>query len=341
MGTSSSKTFYPSKYNISAVENEFALLNRQGINVEPGKNSYNISKPKPAGVKGVVYLDTNADKKYTTGEEAPDAHLKLTYTRLDKTQKPVADITTDSTGAYTFTSLMPGEYTLNATKLNSSTGNLDYVTEQTVTLTANKTSWVNISLALAPVSASGFTTYLGENIKDITVTFTPDKTVKNNTAKQGSATSDAIGRYSVKLTPGAYNVSVKKTEGGTIVYTYSEKLSVVLGQGTISYNVYLIKESITVNGTATYNAVGKANMTILFQRDLRIANNTATSKSVMTDKDGRYTIELTPGAYNVSIDQMVNESGINVTYSATTQITLIAGDAPQVLNMVLTRVEEL
>jgi asparagine N-glycosylation enzyme membrane subunit Stt3/protocatechuate 3,4-dioxygenase beta subunit len=335
------ENLYPSKYNISAVENEFALLNRQGINIEPGENSYNISKPKPAGVKGVVYLDTNGDKKYTAGEEARDAHLQLTYTRLDDTQMPVGDITTDSTGAYTFASLMQGEYTLNATKLNSSTGKLDYVTEQTVTLTANKTSWVNISLAYAPVSLSGFTTSLGESIRDITVTFTPDKTMKNNTAKQGSATSDATGRYSVKLTPGAYNVSVKKTEGGTIVYTYSEKLSVILGQGAISYNVYLIKESITVNGTVTYNAVGKANMTLLFQRDLRVANNTATSKSVMTDKDGKYTIELAPGAYNVSIDQMVNESGVNVTYSATAQITLAAGDAPQVINMVLTRVEEL
>jgi dolichyl-diphosphooligosaccharide--protein glycosyltransferase len=334
------KDLFPSKYNISAVENEYALLNRQGINVEPGNNSFNISKPKLAEVKGVVYVDANADKKYTAGEEASDTHIHLTYTRLDDTQMAVTNTTTGVQGTYSFPSLVPGEYTVNATKFNSSTGNLDYVTEQTVTLIANRSSWVNISLIYAPATISGTTDYNAKNISDITVTFSPDKTVENNTAKQGTATSGTTGRYVVKLTPGAYNVSVKKTDAGTIVYTFTDKLSVTIGQGSISYDVSLTKESITVNGSVTYNDGGKANMTLFFSRDMRIENNTATAKSVMTDQNGRYTIELTPGSYNASIEQLVNESGVNVTYTAIEHITLNVGDTPKVLNLVLTRVEE-
>jgi len=37
------RNLYPSKYNISAVEGDYTLLNRQAFNVEPGNNSYNIS----------------------------------------------------------------------------------------------------------------------------------------------------------------------------------------------------------------------------------------------------------------------------------------------------------
>jgi hypothetical protein len=329
---------YPSKYNISAVENEYTLLNRESINVEPGNNSYNISKPKLAEVKGVVYTDSNGDKKYTPGEEASDVHIQLTYTKLDDAQKLVTTTTTGNAGTYSFPSLIPGEYTLNATKQNTSTGNFDYVTEQTVTLTANKTSWVNISLAYAPVLVSGYTTHNSIKIANIPVTFAPDKSVKNNTAtKQISATSDTQGRYIAKLTPGTYNVTVKKTDAATTVYTFTDKLVVTIGEGTASYNIAVTKTSVTVSGSTKYNGVGKANMTILFSKDLRIANNTAVTKSVKTDRNGNYTTELTPGSYNASVEELVNESGQNITYTGTGQLTLAIGDIPRALNVLLTR----
>jgi len=329
---------YPSKYNISAVENEYTLLNRKPINIEPGNNSYNISKPKLAEVKGVVYTDSNVDKKYTTGEEASDVQIQLTYTKLDDTQKSVTTITTGTAGTYSFPSLIPGVYTLNATKQNTSTGNLDYVTEQTVTLTANKTSWVNISLTYAPVIVSGYTTYATANLDSIPVTFAPDKSIQNNTAtKQISATSDAQGLYVAKLTPGTYNVTVKKTEAATTVYTFTDKLTVSVGEGTASYNIAVTKVSVTVSGTTKYNGVGKANMTILFSEDLRIAENTAVTKSVITDSNGNYTTELAPGSYNASVEELVNEGGQNITYTGTGQITLTIGDTPKDLNILLTR----
>jgi hypothetical protein len=332
------RNLYPSKYNISAIENEYTLLNREPINIEPGNNTYNISKPKLAEVKGIVYTDSNGDKKYTPGEETSDVQIQLTYTKLDDTQKPVTTTTTGTAGTYSFPSLIPGDYTLNATKQNTSTGNLDYLTEQTVTLTANKTSWVNISLSYAPVIVSGYTTRDTIKIANIPVQFTPDESVKNNTAiTQISATSDTQGLYAAKLTPGTYNVTVKTTDVTTTVYTFTDKLVVSIGEGTASYNIALTKLSVTVSGSAKYNGVGKANMTISFSKDSRIANNTAVTKSVKTDSNGNYTTELTPGSYNASVEELVNESGQNITYTGTEQITLNIGDTPRTLNILLTR----
>lgn len=332
------RNLYPSKYNLSAVEGNYTLLNRQGINIEPGNNTRNISKPKLSGVKGVVYQDINGDKKYTAGEEESDVRILLTYTKLNDAQLSVANVTTGASGSYAFPSLIPGEYTLNATKINTSTGYLGFLTEQTITLTANKTSWVNVSLTYAPVAVSGYTIYETTPIAGIPMTFAPDKSVANNTAtKQSTATSNGQGSFGVDLIPGTYNVTVKKTEGTTTVYTFTGKLFLFIGQGTASYNISLTKVSVTVSGSTTYNGSGKANITIFFTKDLDVQNNTAITTSVKTKVNGMYTIELTPGSYNVTVEELVNESGQNITYISTGRIAVSSGDAPKVFNMVLAR----
>ena len=61
------------------------------------------------------------------------------------------------------------------------------------------------------------------------------------------------------------------------------------------------------------------------------------TKRVKTDVNGSYTTELTPGAYNVSVEEVVNESGQNITYTGTGHITLTIGEPPRVLDIVLTR----
>jgi len=334
------QNLYPSKYNLSAVEGDYTLLNRQGINVEPDNNTYNISKPKLSGINGVVYQDTDDDKKYTAGEEESDVHLQLTYTKLDGTQLSVMNVTTAAAGSYTFSSLIPGEYTLNATKGNTSTGYLDFLTEQTITLTANVTSWVNISLTYAPVSVSGYTIHNATRIAAIPITFAPDNSVANNTAtKQSTATSDSQGSFDVALLPGTYNVTVKKTEGATTVYSFTGKLSLTIGEGIASYDISLTKASVTVSGSTLHNGLGKANMTIFFTKDVLVGNNTAVTTSVKTNGTGRYTIELTPGSYNVSVEELVNESGQNITYMGSGSLTVISGEAPRVFDVVLAREE--
>ncbi|MBN1280906.1 MAG: hypothetical protein JXA00_04580, partial [Candidatus Thermoplasmatota archaeon] len=333
------QNLYPSKYNISAIEDGYTLLERRGINVEPDENMYNISKPKLAAINGVVYRDTDDDFDYTAGEEVSGVNVELTYTTLDGTQITVGTKTTDATGSYSFASLVPGRYSLNATQLNSITGYLDYLSTEPVTPTANRTSWVNISLDYAPVIVSGYTTHNTEKVDAVTLTFAPDASVENNTAVQKTATSDATGFYSLKLTPGSYNLSARQTSGSTTVYSATGHLVVTIGQGRASYPVALTKDSITVTGHTTYNGMNKANMTITFTPDFTVENNTALYTTVMTDSTGAYTIELTAGSYNVSVEELVNESGQNVTYTGASYIAVQTGDAPRTLTIILTREE--
>jgi asparagine N-glycosylation enzyme membrane subunit Stt3/protocatechuate 3,4-dioxygenase beta subunit len=331
---------YPSKYNISAVENGYTLLNRVGINVEPDHNWHNISKPQLAGIKGVIYYNTNSDANYNPGEEIGNVHIQLNYTTLDDTQMPVSNLTTDALGTYSFSSLIPGEYTISATKHNATTGYLDYSTTRTVTLTANKTSWVNISLTYAPVMTSGYTIYNATKISGIAVTFAPDKSIQNNTAtKQISATSDDTGLYIAELPPGSYNVTVKKTQGLATVYSFSGKLAVTIGEGVASYNIALLKESITVQGSTTYDGIGKANITITFSSDPAVSNNTALYATTTTDRNGSYTIELAPGSYIINVTGTLNESGHNITYRGTGQLTVHVDEALRTFDILL-RTEE-
>ena len=78
-------------------------------------------------------------------------------------------------------------------------------------------------------------------------------------------------------------------------------------------------------------------MTIFFTKDLNVQNNTAITTSVKTNADGLYTIELTQGSYNITVEETVNESGQNITYISTGRIAVSSGEAPRVLNIILTK----
>lgn len=329
---------FPSKYNVSAIQNGFTLHSRSII-LSPDHHYYNISKPEIAGVSGHVYFDKNKDNKYTSREEIGNVNIDLSYTKLDGQKMLVKSITTDSTGAYSFAALVPGSYTLNATKRSSiAVGYFDYATQQTIALTANQTLSNNLSIKFSPITVSGTTRYQGTNVGQIPITFAPDASIVNNTAIRTTTTSDINGAYSAKLMPGKYNVTVQKSNGLTPVYSFSGQITILMGEGIKTYPIELVKHSVTVSGTTTYNGVNKANITIGFSERFDIANNTAIDQSALSTITG-YTVELAPGFYNVTIEELVNESGHNVTYTFTGQLTVLPTDTVKTFNIVLTRVE--
>jgi hypothetical protein len=251
----------------------------------------------------------------------------------------VRSITTDSTGSFEFSSLVPGKYTLNATKANATTGNLDYSASQATTLKANTTSTVNISLGMAPVTVTGKATHNGTGVSSIRVSFAPNTAVKNNTAVSASATSDKNGSFTASVVPGAYNVSVKKTEGATTVYSFQGSLTVQQGQGSQTYNIALAKESTTVTGTTTYNAASKANVTVVFSPDGSLANNSAVRATAKSNATGRYAVELAPGLYNVTVNMTANESGASVTYLYIGHLQILPSDLAKTHDVALLRRE--
>ena len=90
-----------------------------------------------------------------------------------------------------------------------------------------------------------------------------------------------------------------------------------MGEGFKWYNTSLTKRSLTITGSTKYEGISKGDIKIQFSPDFSIENNTAEFQQTTSDANGSYVIELLPGTYNVTVDEVVNESGIEVKYKFT------------------------
>ncbi len=303
----------PGIYLVQSTLDDF-LIHENYAFISSGINTYNISKPKPASVEGIVYFDENDNREYDSGEELEDVDVQLLYPKADLTPKFVDSLSTDQTGEYSFSSLIPGDYILNLTKTNTTTGYFDYALEEPITLEENKTTYENLSIEYAPIKISGLTLYENEAISNLSISFQEDESIEDNTASFVTLDSDENGLFEGELTPGYYNVSVDdSTDQGA--FTFEGKLHLKMGEGIKTYNILLDKQSKTVIGNTQYNAINIGNITIRFSPDRTVENNTAVSGETNSDEDGLYIVELIPGSYLVEVNQVVNETGVEVTYT--------------------------
>ncbi|UCF12328.1 MAG: glycosyltransferase family 39 protein [Thermoplasmatales archaeon] len=336
MGYYNTSDLKPGIYLIQAILDDF-VIHENYLFIYSGNNSYNISKPKPASVKGTIYFDENENNEFNIGEEMNNVDVEILYPKVDGDKKHVDSITTDETGTYSFSSLIPGNYFINASKTNTTTGYLDYTIEEEVTLTENETTTFNVSIRYAPIVVSGYTEHEDQVIEDIFITFNPDESVANNTAQRVSATSEEDGQYIAELMPGYYNVSVDvSAEQGT--FSFEDQLHLKLGEGKKSYDISLTKHSFTTTGSTTYDGTKIGNITIRFSTDTAVENNTAVFAQTTSDENGSYIVELLPGSYNVTVDELVNESGQDVTYTFTGPLEI---QAATLFDIALAREESL
>jgi len=329
----------PGYYLVRASLDDF-VIHENYLPIYSGNNSYNISKPKPAAVEGKAFRDKNNNGEYDASEELSNVDVELLYNNtLTGDKKQVNKTTTDATGSYSFSSLIPGPYIINAAKLNVVTEHPDYISEENINLEENITTSHNISMALAPVTVNGYTKYGEKDISSISLDFLPDGSIKDNTAEEGSTVSnDTTGYYEIELTPGSYNVSTIKTAGQTTVYSYEGKLEVQMGEGTITSNINMNKVSVTVSGNTKYGSKNIENITIKFNPDTEVENNTAKlTTDPKSDNNGFYNVELAPGSYIVSVNESVNESGEIVTYFFSSTLEIRDSDVSKTFDILLTR----
>ncbi|MCK5301306.1 MAG: hypothetical protein KAJ21_05320, partial [Thermoplasmatales archaeon] len=143
-------------------------------------------------------------------------------------------------GKYSFYSLIPGPYTINAVK------NLDYSSDTTITVIENETLKQNISMNYATILLSGNTKEVEANdlIDNVTINFIPDFNVGNNTAEEISIQSDEKSVYSVDIKPGTYNVVVNQTieeNNITYRYIYIGNLEIEIGEGLKTLDIMITK----------------------------------------------------------------------------------------------------
>jgi len=311
----------PGLYRLQFYNENNYLLDIIDLELYEGNNSYNAKKPKPGNVEGKVFYDGNLNDEYDAGEEISGVEVKIYYydTLAGHGQEILeGQTTTDTNGNYSLKDLFPGNingknlnvYILRANKLP------DYESESFVYPVENQTIIENISIGLIPVNVSGYIKHNGKAVSNITINFEPDESIDKNAAESSSAISIADGFYLLELSPGYYNVSISKKEDSILVYSFDGKLNLSIGQGSASYDISMSKNSTTVSGFTSYAGLNIANITnIKFKPNETVVNNTAKySRTISSDETGYYTMELSLGSYNVSVDHEFNESGQNYTY---------------------------
>jgi len=303
----------PGIYLAQATLNDF-LIHEGYVFIGIGTNYYNISKPQLGNIEGTIYYDENSNNELDSGEELDDVNVELLYPTADLTPINVDKLITDQTGKYSFTDLIPGNYILNLTKLNTTTGFFDYALDEPVTIEENETIMVNVSIELAPVEIIGLARYQNTTISNLSIRFTEDESVANNTAEFVTLDTNENGLYRGDVIPGSYNITVDETTDQG-VFTYEGKLQIKMGEGIKSYDISLIKESMAVIGNTQYNNINIGNITIRFSPDTSIDNNTAVSGVTTSGENGFYQVELIKGSYIVTVDQIVNETGQDVLYT--------------------------
>lgn len=316
-GFYSSSDLLPGYYVVQVFADNYRYI-YDIISVPSGNTSYNVSKPKLAGLKGIVYYDKDLDGEYTSGDEISGANVELIYKG-----ETIKTTTTNSSGWYSFDSLIPGK--VGGIELNEYTVKVttsEYQASETIYPEENKTTTLNISLELIPVEVTGKAMFKGTPVSGVKVEFEPDESEDKNTAESNSATTDENGEFTIELKPGKYNYTASKTDGSTTIYD-SDVQHLTLPRGETSHvldDIILTKRSVNVTGTTIYKGETIDNVSITFFPDYEKENNTAGYASTQSDETGAYTVELSPGFYKININkEETNVSGVNYTYSVSNE----------------------
>ena len=241
-GRYSISNIFPGVYSITAEYKGFEIHNNSALFLKEGGNHYDIKKPIPGSVHGIVFFDRDGNGSYDKGEELVGANISIVYT---KTNLTVGTTVTNETGYYEFTGMLPGEYKIHALYINESTGYPLYSKDITFYLAENETMVQNISMSYAKVKVSGYTLYNNTPLDNVTIQFTP---IGNNTSPLFITTnSRADGYYEVFLAPGEYNVTASKdvqdNQTNVTIHYYSEPmiLKIAPAQAPITnYNINLV-----------------------------------------------------------------------------------------------------
>ena len=105
------------------------------------------------------------------------------------------------------------------------------------------------------------------------------------------------------------------------MYSYDGQIDTA---STSSLEISLTKHTVNVSGETKdkINGSNIGNIKIDFDKNESVVNNTAASKTITSDKNGHYYLELKPGSYNVSINQTVKfgNDTVNYTYIGTLEV---------------------
>lgn len=253
-------------------------------------DSFRILAPSPDGSAQVYGVVTDA----YTNAPLPNALVALGATTT----------TSDSSGNYTFTGVLPGSYTLSASLADYATKNVAVVVAQG--------QRIEQSFALEIVADPARSGSLGGTVVDAdTDAPVAGATLECNGVK---VLSDGAGAYRFDGLPVGPHVLVVNAQR---YRPQSRKVSVVSGANTAQR---FALEVVPGSGDPTKGSLVGTVVNALTGAEIGGAIVRCAGQSVTSDADGRFVIaDLAPGTYPLSVDATGYQS-------AASQVAVVAGD---------------
>jgi hypothetical protein len=303
----------------------------------------------PASIDGYVYNNLDdSEGSYNSSVDEPLVDAGVLIYGIDsldpESGSPTAydyenfgQLTTDENGHYNISSLLPGYYQI---VVQTSDG---FQIENTLIAVNGGHNWHNVTkpqegnvegIAFFDMNGNGQVDS-GEEMSDVSIDVVYTTTGSNKIVE--TLTTDGAGGFeTASFLPGDYQLNATKLPG------YEKTTTVKIQENkTVTQNISMSYAKIAVSGETTRADTNQAvsNVTISFDADEDVENNTAVAVEINSDETGEYKVELNPGSYLINVDQEVNESGTMVTYKYSAKITISIGQAPKDYDIALTREE--
>jgi len=271
---------------------------------------------EPAEVEGYVYDDLDFDGKFNETVDEPLKNITIVLFEISKVQYESEEdaykitdfgdaivVNVDENGYYNKSGLLPGMYQI---KFVDEEG---YAIKVYTDVPVNEGLNQYDAIKSIPGDLVGTVYYdknlnngydSGEEISDANVELSlivEEKTMQ--TQFVASTNSSANGSYKFEnLMSNEYNQYVITAEKSPD-YEYYEAITID-ANATKTYNISLLLKSVELSGIASYDSQGISDLTIEFRNNESVGINTAVDNSATTDSDGRYTVSLQPGSYNIT-----------------------------------------
>ncbi|MDR3662543.1 MAG: SdrD B-like domain-containing protein, partial [Mycobacterium sp.] len=266
----------------------------------------------PASISGTTYTDNNDNGVLGAG----DTDLAgVTVTLLSGTTT-VATATTDSSGNYNFTGLLPGNYTVSFTTPGGDTATT--AIKDTVSLASGGSAVENAGFfAPATFTATVYTDTNGDGSLDNGETGLAGVTVDLENAGgtiEATAITNSSGNVAFTgLTPGGYEVAVVAPAGDAVTQQTNVTTVNTLVSGGTANAVEGVYVPATITGTAFLDANGDATQDNgeagISGVTVTLLNASGTSVgTTTTNATGGYSFTgLAPGSYTVAFTTPTND----------------------------------
>jgi protocatechuate 3,4-dioxygenase beta subunit len=286
-------------------------------------------------ISGNVRLDLNGNGIVDTADTNGIAAVTVT---LKQGSTVVATTTTSASGAYSFTNVLPGAYTLVETDLAGYSSTLPVNNTLAVTLVSGTASTGNNFYDTLPgtVRGSVLVDLNGDGVADAVDTNAiagVTVTLKQGSTVIGTTTTDAQGGYTfTNIQPGSYTVVETDLAGytSTLPADNTDAITVTAG-GTATALFYDTQKTaisgnvrLDVNGNGivdTADTNGIAAVTVTLKQGSTVVATTTTSAS------GVYSFtNVMPGAYTI-IESDLSGYTSTLPVNNTLAVTLVSGTA--------------